>query len=340
MIHDNCRDAVVPLRHVFDALFRNCGSTADAHKLSISESERRKLPRSSEELDLTYGEVSYDTMWHALRAAAPSPGNVFFDLGSGCGHGVLAAALLVGWSRCVGVEFLESLHCRAEIPARRFAALREQLSDPHGAHGSTAAPKLEVDCETSRKGLVEFAPELIQGLNVQHMAGDVELRCCDFFDVDLAAADVVFLCCVTWEPTIMLRLAAKLARELKDGARVLTVGKPLPLVADGGPRGAVRFQETWHAVAQLDWGQEALVLHTVQATSEVRDGCPAALGRPTPECDFRSAHSDGVEIEVRVVGKHVGKKPATMEHNQHNITQQPQTPTHRVPRPPGCCRVQ
>ncbi|KOO21793.1 hypothetical protein Ctob_001112 [Chrysochromulina tobinii] len=94
------------------------------------------------------------------------------------------------------------------------------------------------------------------------MAEAVELHCGDLFDHPLADATLVFVCCVTWGPAIMQRLAAKLATELPEGARIVTVGQRLPEMFDlGEKRGAVRFEEAARIVEACEWGRESFVVH-------------------------------------------------------------------------------
>ena len=99
-------------------------------------------------------------------------------------------------------------------------------------------------------------------LDHTRLAASAELRCGDLFATGVSAADVVFCCCVTWSPAIMLRLAAKLAAELPAGARIVTVGQRLPEVVDlGAVAGTVQFEVVWKEWAQCAWGSEAFVLH-------------------------------------------------------------------------------
>ena len=96
---------------VFDALYAGV-TTAESTRLSKAESERRGLSRSGD-IDLTYGDTTFDAVRHGLAAAAPPAGGVFFDLGSGSGRAVLAAALLFGLERCVGVELIADVAAQA-----------------------------------------------------------------------------------------------------------------------------------------------------------------------------------------------------------------------------------
>ena len=235
-------------------------SSSMSAKLSLQESDRLKLARSTDELDLTYGDSTFDAILPGLCAAGLPDGGVFVDLGSGSGRAVFAAALLCNLSRCVGVEILGALHEQAAEPLRRFNELRQRLT-AEAASRPAGAPAREPCC----------------------LARCVELKHADLFDVALDGADVVFCCCVTWEWPILHRLAEKLAAELAHGARVLTVGRPLRAHVDlppasledgekgrGGAHGHTRhveFVETWHGVAHLAWGKEALFLHRVDRMS-------------------------------------------------------------------------
>lgn len=224
-------------RAAWDAIFADVASST-SYQLSLAESERLGLPRSSETLDLTYGDVEFEALRIGLAAATPPVGGVFVDLGSGSGRAVIAAALLFDLSRCVGIEILEGLHKQSIEAAQRY----------------------QKSMEAARQATAIAA---------------VEMRCADIFETEAVQADVVFCCCVSWEPPIMFRLAAKLASELKEGAKVLTVGKPLPAAVElatdkRSSRCTVRFDEVWHGVAQCEWGREPMVVHCMHEVRTTR----------------------------------------------------------------------
>ena len=62
---------------------------------------------------MIYGEVDYSSFYRVLRKINPSPGGIFYDLGSGTGKAVFAARLTQDFSRCAGVEILQGLHTQA-----------------------------------------------------------------------------------------------------------------------------------------------------------------------------------------------------------------------------------
>lgn len=95
---------------VIDVLFgrENSKRAFNRQRMSMNEIETSH----HDEIDnrLTYGEFDLNFFFSLVRAAEPKPGEVFCDLGSGCGRLVLAAALAdYEWSCAVGVELLEDL---------------------------------------------------------------------------------------------------------------------------------------------------------------------------------------------------------------------------------------
>ena len=73
-----------------------------------------------------------------------------------------------------------------------------------------------------------------------------------------------------WGRPIMQRLALKLASELGDGARIVTVGQRLPPFVDlGEKRGGVRFDEIASTIEQLAWGRETFTCHRVARVGEL-----------------------------------------------------------------------
>ena len=97
---------------------------ADAYSLSADEVRRRGVLKRTDEVDLTYGDVPFHAIERMLTAVSPPPGSLFYDLGSGVGRGVIAAALLHDFSHCVGIELLADLHAATAEPARQFFELR------------------------------------------------------------------------------------------------------------------------------------------------------------------------------------------------------------------------
>ena len=81
-------------------------------KASKSERESLNLTNDSR---LTYGEMEFQALGEIFytiqeRYGGLPSGGTFYDLGSGTGKALLAAALLGNFSECIGIEILSSLH--------------------------------------------------------------------------------------------------------------------------------------------------------------------------------------------------------------------------------------
>lgn len=232
---------------------------ANAYSLSANEALRRGLPKRSEEVDLTYGDVPIPAVANVLCAVSPRQGTIFYDLGSGVGRGVIAAALLHRFSHCVGIELLTDLHAATLEPARRFSEL-QGAPDRAGLDPSRIAMQVSfVNSDLFDCHLAQDA-ELRQRQQQQQSAPSEGGQLVPKADV------VIFVCCVTWGSSLMHRLASKLAEELPDGSKVITVGQRLPELVDLAPgergkdRGAVRFEEVCRCSEPFEWGTEVLVV--------------------------------------------------------------------------------
>lgn len=104
----------LPLIREREKLFNEITISYPVYKgkeLSSNERDLKGLKAST----LVYGEVAFEpfaiTMQklHDLYGGLSRPGFKFYDLGSGVGKGVFAAALLHPWEACVGIELLEDL---------------------------------------------------------------------------------------------------------------------------------------------------------------------------------------------------------------------------------------
>ena len=108
---------------------------------SISEVEQQFPGREKE---LTYGEFDLHAFQSLVAATDPATGEVFCDVGSGCGRLVLAAALAHPWGLAAGVELLEELHTSAVDAHDKLSALLSDEPDIAFApcalvHGEAAA---------------------------------------------------------------------------------------------------------------------------------------------------------------------------------------------------------
>ncbi|KAG3172615.1 hypothetical protein PI124_g1791 [Phytophthora idaei] len=84
----------------------------EVKKVSRLEREKKELANRS----LVYGEIPFETVdaiFQLMRTqfgVLLDKGGNFYDIGSGCGKVVMAAALLHDFSKCCGIEVLDGLH--------------------------------------------------------------------------------------------------------------------------------------------------------------------------------------------------------------------------------------
>lgn len=121
-IHELIRDEAQLL---YDDLFRDT-SLEVGKTLSKEERDRKNL---TQEKSLIYGEVEFNSFYRVLRKINAEPGTIFYDLGSGTGKAVFAARLTQDFSKCIGIEILQSLHQQATAIVKRYNSdFKDQLS--------------------------------------------------------------------------------------------------------------------------------------------------------------------------------------------------------------------
>lgn len=78
---------------------------------------------------LTYGEIDYFSFLDILYRSGMKPGDVFVDLGSGTGKGLIVASLNFGdkLSKIIGIEISEYLHNIAIEQVKQYSACLENL---------------------------------------------------------------------------------------------------------------------------------------------------------------------------------------------------------------------
>lgn len=86
--------------HAFKTLY----STVNGFLISKQD---RQINDSHE---FIYGEIEFEAFIAALSLCHPDENTVFYDLGSGVGKAVIAAAMVYPFCRCVGIELLPGLH--------------------------------------------------------------------------------------------------------------------------------------------------------------------------------------------------------------------------------------
>ena len=167
--------------------------TSLAKEISKKERSEGSLSNSS----LTYGEVEFVSLGEVFEIIKAvhgeiKQGGVFYDLGSGSGKGVVSAALLHDFSKCVGIEILQGLF-----------AISEQV---------------KTNYDLARPSILEANRDLWQGLP------EVEFRIADLFRVDWSDADVIFINSTCFDIEMMDELAMC---EVKTGTWGITLTKSL-----------------------------------------------------------------------------------------------------------------
>lgn len=159
----------------------------DVKGYDLSYSARKKFEYYDR--GFTYGEIVPESVQAFVQEVDPKEGEIFYDLGSGTGKGVLSAALFFPFAKVVGVELLDGLHEASENVLKRFHA--------------------------------EIAPGL-----VTKKLPIIEFHHADFLAYDMSDADVIFAHATCFHDSLMKSLTKKL-EGLKKGARVLVVSKTI-----------------------------------------------------------------------------------------------------------------
>jgi len=94
------------------------GTVGFVKRKALAEKAKEAYQKGRDDRDvrdktLYYAEIDPSFLAVLLRAANPSGSGVFYDLGSGAGRAVLAAAKLAKWKKAIGVEYLAGLHKEA-----------------------------------------------------------------------------------------------------------------------------------------------------------------------------------------------------------------------------------
>ncbi|TMW59476.1 hypothetical protein Poli38472_004545 [Pythium oligandrum] len=165
----------------------------EAKKASRLEREAKELGNRS----LVYGEIPFETVdaiFQLMRTefgALLDRGGNFYDIGSGCGKVVLAAALLHDFSKCCGIEVLDSLHAMA------------------------------------LKALDHWRYKILDDLPTVKSDMDVGFAKNDATKVDIWRDATLVFCNATCFSDSLMQALSTAADSLSDGAYVVTVTKPL-----------------------------------------------------------------------------------------------------------------
>lgn len=147
---------------------------------------------------LTYGEIDFTSIgevFETIRSrfkCLPSQG-VFYDLGSGTGKGVAAAALLCPFTECRGIELLEGLFSISASIKSKYDENVESLKSQH--------------------------PDLFPSL------GKVEFLCKDFFEYDWSDASLIFANSTCFDHEMMRKIGQV---SLQPGTLGISFTKTIP----------------------------------------------------------------------------------------------------------------
>ena len=117
---------------LFNQLFPDSNVSSDSAAIGRNLAECERAERGLNEDSTVYGEITFSSFKRIIEniddalgglgyrgggSCCGNAGNTFYDLGSGTGKAVFAAALLRGsrFKRCVGIELLRSLHEHARV---------------------------------------------------------------------------------------------------------------------------------------------------------------------------------------------------------------------------------
>lgn len=193
--------------------------------------------------NLVYGEIGYDAFYKALKSVLQeniqlkSGCGIFYDLGSGTGKMVYAAAIVHSFQRCVGVELLGKLH-------RIAVSLKYKWVN----HFKTSLYNQRIvehkSGEINDKG---------KASDFSNADTDIVLIQSDFCDIDCSDADIIYTATTCFSESMMKSIAC-LVDNVKIGSIFIsTAGKRLP-----SPK--------WKIIncienTRTNWGISTLVIH-------------------------------------------------------------------------------
>eukprot|EP01083_Nonionella_stella_P104270 298588_1 len=197
------------------------------HSKEISSSSKSALIKNDiDEKSLAYGEIEFWSFARILEIVDPKPGERFYDLGSGTGKAVIAAALLHDFKSCVGIELVRPLHDVAI--GRQRALLTEKCND------------------------------------LGNLTSDIRFCCGDFLSESTIPegsrqwwqdGGVVFIASTCLSDSIMDSIDGR-ARELSKGARVITLTHALKSAKNGSV-----FRIIEQRKYRMSWGNVTVFIH-------------------------------------------------------------------------------
>lgn len=178
-------------RKITYALLIDLYREVQADKISRRDRKRLKIGDDA----FIYGEIDFLSFAFILDKVKPQAGEIFYDLGSGAGKAVIAAALSFDFVKSVGVELLPGL----------CAVANEQISKAHTLVKSQN--KTLSDTYLARLSRIEII--------------NVDLQQCDFSE-----ANIVFINATCFGYGMWEKVQEKL-NSLQSGSRIIVTTKKI-----------------------------------------------------------------------------------------------------------------
>jgi hypothetical protein len=103
----------------YEQVFNDTCSTKVAKDIAAAEKKEKNLNG----LSYVYGEVTFGSFAIPIcKNLSLKTGGIFYDLGSGSGRGVIAAAMLHNFDKCIGIEILTGLEAASRKVAEAYRA--------------------------------------------------------------------------------------------------------------------------------------------------------------------------------------------------------------------------
>ena len=191
--------------------------------ISKKQREREQLKDTA----LVYGEIKYNFMALIFRVIKDDydglqrNGGIFYDLGSGTGKPVFAAALLHSFERVVGIETLSQLHTASLEITDHWRKLTDSLDD-------------DIMSAEQKRCVVEFINDDIKNP-----------------EFSMADATIGFANSTCYDEELMINIAAK-ADEMVAGSFFITVTKRLP---------SLQWDLLETERYKMSWGEANVFLH-------------------------------------------------------------------------------
>ncbi len=116
---------------IFNVLYGGFDGYSVSHEAKTNHKEKKD--KSGKVVDnILYGETLFETVGniftHPLVKEKVKQAKVFYDLGSGTGNVVIAAALLKLFDKCCGIELLEGLYKRSALQHKKLVHVNKDLA--------------------------------------------------------------------------------------------------------------------------------------------------------------------------------------------------------------------